>query len=115
MEKQNNNTTEAVLVITFSYSLTQEQLKAAAQDFAENVKPTVDGLTWKIFLNQPEKKRSGGIYLFRNAESARNYLNSPYVEKLREAPGLSDFSIEIFETMAEASIAAGASIGASAG
>ncbi|HSK72226.1 MAG TPA: YdhR family protein [Pyrinomonadaceae bacterium] len=114
MEGKNNGMTEAVLIVNFSYSLTQDQLKAAAQDFAENVKPNVDGLIWKIFLNQPEKKRSGGVYLFRDAESAQNYLNSSYVEKLKQAPGLSDFSVEIFETMTEASVAAGASMSMSA-
>ncbi len=96
----------------FAYALDRERLKAAAPDFAENIKPTVDGLLWKIFLNQPEQRRSGGVYLFRDAGAAHSYLNSPYVQKLRRMPELSDFSIQIFETMSEASIAAGASMSA---
>lgn len=111
MNKQNNQTTEAILVVTFSYSLTEEQLKAGAQDFAENAVPLIDGLHWKIFLNQTEKKRAGGVYLFRDAESARNYVNGSFVEKLKQTPGLNDFSFEVFETLTEASIKAKAAIG----
>ena len=114
MEKQKIETTESALIVNFSYSLSQEQLTAGAQHFAENVKPNVEGLIWKIFLNKPEERRAGGIYLFRDAQSARNYVNGSYVEKLKQASGLSDFSIEIFETMTEASVKAGASMRMSA-
>lgn len=114
MERQINETTEAILIVNFSYSLSQEQLLAGAQNFAENVRPKIDGLIWKIFLNKPEQGRAGGIYLFRDAESARNYVNGSIIEKLKQTPGLGDFSAEIFETMTEASIKAGASMGMSA-
>jgi Putative mono-oxygenase ydhR len=114
MERQTNETTQAILIVNFSYALSQEQLLAGARNFAENVKPMVAGLIWKIFVNQPENRRAGGIYLFRDAESARNYVNSPILEKLKQTPGLSGFSIELFETMTEASVIAGASMGARA-
>lgn len=47
-------------------------------------------------------------------QSAEKYVNGTYLQKLKQAPRLSDFSIDRFETITEASVKAGASIGVSA-
>lgn len=98
----------AIAVVTFSYSCSQAALNEFAKDFASNVKPEIDGLEWKIFLNQPELRRSAGIYFFDDIESAHNYVDGPYVEALRNAPMVREVSAEVFETMEQASLMAGA-------
>lgn len=102
---------QAMAVITFTYSCDQEALSELAMDFASRVKPDVEGLIWKIFLNNREHQRSAGLYLFRDFQSANAYLNGPYVQRLREAPIVSNVTTEAFRTMQEASIRAGASLG----
>ncbi len=102
---------QAMAVITFRYSCNQEALSELAMDFAITVKPDVEGLIWKIFLNDPDRQRSAGLYLFRDVQSANAYLNGPYVQRLREAPIVSNVTTEAFRTMQEASIRAGAPLG----
>lgn len=102
---------QAMAVMTFTYSCNQQALSELAMDFATHVKPEVEGLIWKIFLNNPDDRRSGGLYLFRNLQSAKAYLDGPYVQRLREAPIVSNVTTEIFRTMQEASLRAGAPLG----
>lgn len=102
---------QAMAVITFTYSCNQEALSELAMDFATQVKPEVEGLIWKIFLNNPDHQRSGGLYLFRNLQSATAYVEGPYVKRLREAPIVSNVTTEVFRTMREASIRTGAPLG----
>jgi hypothetical protein len=99
---------QAMAVITFSYSCRQQDLSDFALDFATNVKPRIDGLDWKIFLNQPELRRSAGVYCFRDIESAHDYVDGPYVEALRNAPVVREVTAQVFETMEEASLLTGA-------
>jgi hypothetical protein len=99
---------EAIVVVQFDYKCLQEELDALAVEFAERVKPTMDGLVWKIFLNEPEKHRAGGVHLFRDAESAGAYVEGAYVQGLREGPVVSNVSAAVFGTMPGPSIQAGA-------
>jgi hypothetical protein len=95
---------QAMAVITFTYSCSQETLSELAMDFATNVKPGIEGLLWKIYLNDPERRRSAGLYLFRDLQSANAYLEGSHVQGLRRAPIVSNVTTEAFETMQDASI-----------
>ncbi len=99
---------QAMAVITFTYSCSQEELSKLAMDYATNVKPNVEGLIWKIYLNDPDSRRSAGLYLFRDVQSANAYVNGSYIQGFRQAPIVSDVSIEVFQTMKEVSIQSGA-------
>ena len=99
---------DTMLMIRFRYSCSQEELSRLATDFATNVRPHVEGLVWKIYLNDPNERRSAGLYLFRDLQSANSYLNSSYVQHLSGAPIVSDISAEVFQTMHEPSIQSGA-------
>ena len=102
---------QVVVLISFTYSCSQDDLTKLAMDFATNVKPNVEGLVWKIYLNDPERKRSAGLYLFRDYESASAYLNGAYARGLSEATIVSGVSAEIFQTMQEPSLQSGAPVG----
>ena len=106
---------QAMAVITFTYSCPQEVLDDFAMDFATNVKGRIEGLEWKIFLNQPELRRSAGLYCFRDIQSAHDYVDGHYVESLRNAPVVRELAVEVFETMEEASLMAGAPLPCPAG
>ena len=53
-------------------------------------KGEVKGLEWKIWLMNPAKKSAGGLYLFKDAASARAYVNGPIV---KGAPACAECSI----------------------
>lgn len=54
-----------------------------------------DGLTWKIWTENRETGRAGGIYQFRDADSAENYRRR-YVDRLAGL-GIREVSIRFFE------------------
>jgi hypothetical protein len=99
-----------MLMISFNYSCSQEELAGLALEFATEIRPRVAGLEWKIYLNDPTHCRSAGLYLFRDHQSANAYLNSAYVQQLSSASIVSDLSAEMFQTMHEPSIRSGAQL-----
>jgi hypothetical protein len=96
-----------IVSISFTYSFSQNSLSELAMEFATKVKPNVEGLIWKIYLNNPDRRRSAGIYLFHDLESASAYLSGPYIQDFRKSPLVSDISIEMFQTMQEPSVESG--------
>ena len=101
---------ETIVVINFTYDCNEKTLTDAAINFAANVKPNVDGLIWKFFVKDPDRRHSAGIYLFRDLECANAYLNGNYVRQFSQSQIVSDVSVETFQTMREPSILAGAPI-----
>ena len=102
---------EAIVIINFTYDCNDKTLSDLAMNFAANVKPEVDGLIWKIFVNDPDRRHSAGIYLFRDLECANVYLNGSYARQFSQSQIVNDVSVEAFQTMREPSIRAGAPIG----
>lgn len=100
-----------MVIIRFSYTCPREELEAMARDFAERVKPTIEGLIWKIFVHRPDERRGGGVYLFRDLGAARGYVDGAIVKGLREAPVLREVTVEVFDAMEEVSALAGAPMG----
>jgi hypothetical protein len=42
---------------------------------------TEEGLVWKVWTEQPETSKAGGVYLFEDAESATRYVEK-HTERL---------------------------------
>ena len=42
----------------------------------------VDGLQWKIWLDDSDERRAGGIYLFADRAAAEAYANGPIVARI---------------------------------
>jgi hypothetical protein len=98
----------AIVQISFEHNWSEEQLHQSAREFAQNVKPTIQGLVWKIFVKDAGASRSSGIYLFDSLESATDYVNGERVQGMKRSPDLSNLTVSISETMVEESILAGA-------
>ena len=60
----------------------------------ETAKPflSVDGLQWKIWLDDEKDQRSGGIYCFADRVTAQAYVDGPIVARIKAA-GLADAAI----------------------
>lgn len=98
----------AIVQISFEHSWSEEQLHESAREFAQNIKPTIPGLLWKIFVKEAGARRSSGIYLFDSLETANNYAQGERVKGMRSSAELSDVTVQVSETMEEESILAGA-------
>jgi hypothetical protein len=100
----------AIVQINFKHNMSENDLAAGALEWAENVKPDIAGLKWKIFLNDPDTKESTGIYLFESLESAEAYAKGDMVRAMEQSPDRSDISVRVSQVMETASIAAGAPV-----
>jgi hypothetical protein len=98
----------AIVQISFQHNWSNEQLHQAAAEFAQNIKPTIPGLLWKIFVKETEASCSSGIYLFDSLESATQYVQGERVNGMKASPELSNITVRISETMEEESRLAGA-------
>ncbi len=98
----------AIVQISFEHNWDEEQLHRAAREFAQNVKPTIPGLVWKIFVKESAASRSSGIYLFDSLESASGYVNGERVQGMKRSPDLKNITVSVSETMEQESILAGA-------
>jgi hypothetical protein len=57
----------------------------------------MQGLKWKIWIDEPEQQLSGGIYLFETRAEADAYVNGPIVARMKANTALSDLSIRVFD------------------
>lgn len=86
----------AIVQINFPFTESPPELLAGARQVAP-VFTGMEGLLWKVWLVDEERRESGGIYLFRNRALAEAYVDSEVVTHLRQArPGI---SIRVFDTL----------------
>jgi putative monooxygenase ydhR len=85
-----------IVQINYRYSETPEQWATHYPD--ERAKPflSVPGLKWKIWLDGAEERRTGGIYLFEDRQTADAYIASPIMDNLRANPAISELEIRVF-------------------
>lgn len=90
-----------LLQVNFDWNVTEAE--AAAYSTAEKAKLfwIVPGLSWKIWLRDPETGKSGGIYLFKDRASAQAYVDGPIAAAVRKFPKSSNHSFTIFDVREE--------------
>ena len=60
-----------------------EKIMAMAVEGAKHL-AAVPGLRWKIYLHNPEKGETGGIYLFEDMASLKAYLGGPLMTQRKQ-------------------------------
>ncbi|MGA1931802.1 monooxygenase [Arcobacter sp. YIC-464] len=78
----------------------REELTAAMSDLAKDI-ANENGLIFKLWTENKDKKEAGGIYLFDNLDDAKRYL-AKHTARL-EAFGYTDIKSKIFEVNEELS------------
>jgi hypothetical protein len=63
----------------------------------------VPGLQWKIWLDDADERRAGGIYLFADRAAAEAYTNGPIVARIKANPDVAELEIRIFDVRARMS------------
>jgi Putative mono-oxygenase ydhR len=72
--------------------------EAAYLAHAESVVPAMralPGLQSKVWIVSEDGRRAGGLYLFRDAASAKAYVEGPIVAGLRASPNMADVSVRV--------------------
>lgn len=89
-----------ILQINFRFNVKPAEYTAAVAEMAEDF-AKLDGLDWKVWILNEERKEAGGIYLFKDQESLDAYLKGPLAAAVTSHPALADFSIRQFVVMPE--------------
>lgn len=87
----------AILLITYAHEADPDEW--AAGYTAERALPFLDvpGLTWKIWLDDASRKRSGAVFLFEDRAAAEAYLATPRGSRQKNNPDLKDLRVEVFD------------------
>ena len=92
-----------LLQLNFKFSVSASEYAQAvaplAADFA-----TLPGLQWKVWMIDEANQEAGGIYLFDDEASVRDYLEGPLAALVTNHPALSDFSVKQFDVMEDVSV-----------
>lgn len=84
----------------------RENGKEGAKFFAD-----VPGLLWKIWLLNRDTREAGGVYLFADETTCRDYLAGPVVAQLVQYPLWMDVSVKSFDYLPEQSAVTRAPVG----
>ena len=73
-----------VLIVTSSFEGAASALEKEAARIADPV-AQVPGLIWKLWLENPETRTVGGVYLFESEEALRRFIDGPIAAALKSA------------------------------
>jgi hypothetical protein len=91
---------QRILQINFRFNVTPAEYTAAVTELANDF-AKLDGLGWKVWIMNEERKEAGGIYLFKDQASMNAFLNGPLAAGVTSHPALADFSVRQFAVMPE--------------
>lgn len=97
-----------IVQINFDYDVSEEELEQRSNPERARIFHSVDGLCWKVWLRDAERRESGGIYLFETRASAQAYVDGPIAAAVRNLPDSSNHSIKIFDVRDTVSAVTGA-------
>jgi hypothetical protein len=86
----------AILQLRFRLRVPPEMVLAHAREAAEKI-ASADGMIWKIWVVEQERREIGGVYLFASREAALAYLNHPIIESLCSNPAVVAIDSQIWE------------------
>ena len=84
--------------VNFRYNCSESKMKEMASELQDEVQQ-VNGLLWKIWIQNDEKSLAGGIYYFENREVAEAYINGPIGDEMRDHPDFWDLDVTYFDVM----------------
>lgn len=93
---------QKVLITKFNYNVSREEYEnmagQLAQAFAE-----VPGCSWKLWIIDEAKSEAGAVYLFKDEESLKQFLDSPLVASVLSNPALANFELRQSDVLSELS------------
>ena len=89
-----------ILQVNMKYRVTAAEIAEAFMGLAQPI-ADVKGLQWKVWLHNGEEKSAGGILLFEDEASVKEYLDSEIVAGIMNHPALSDIEAKVFDVLPE--------------
>lgn len=90
-----------VLQLNFKFNVSRAEYEGMASSLAGKF-AEVEGLRWKVWLMNESDSEAGGIYLFENESSLKEFLAGPLAAQVSSHPAFSDMSVKQFEVIADA-------------
>lgn len=87
-----------IMQLNFKFSVSSDEYEQAVSPLADDF-AAVEGLRWKIWMINDEKREAGGIYMFEDAASVQAFLEGPLAAQVTSHPVLSDFSVKQLDVM----------------
>ena len=87
----------AIVQINFGNDVSEAEVEARTNPEQTQAIADVPGLLWKVWLRSPERRESGGIYLFESREAADAYVAGPIVARIKGNPDYQHVSVKIFD------------------
>ena len=91
---------ERIVQLNFKFSVAGAEYQQAVAPLAEQF-AALPGLRWKIWMINESQSEAGGIYLFQDEASVKNFLEGPLAAQVTSHPALTDFSVKSFDVMEE--------------
>lgn len=92
------NPAPQVLVVTMEFTCSPSEFEREANRVADAVSQ-VPGLDWKLWLVNPDSRSAGGVYLFRDAEGLRRFIDGPIAAGIINSPQLRNVELRVFDLM----------------
>lgn len=100
-----------ILQVNFSYDISEEELARRSNPARAKIFETLPGLRWKVWIRSPERRESGGIYLFDDRAAAEAYLAGPIVAAMKTMPDTANLTTKMFDVREDVSAVTRAPLG----
>lgn len=100
-----------IVQINFDYDVSEDELEQRSNPERAKIFHGVEGLCWKVWLRDADRRESGGIYLFDSRASAQAYVDGPIATAVCNLPDSFNHSIKIFDVRENVSAVTGAPLG----
>jgi hypothetical protein len=101
IEPNQGGTMSVILQVNYTWDV-EEDVANRVADNAERYND-IPGLQWKLWIRDAETKTSGGIHLFTDRESARDYFEDVALPVITNLDGARDIEWKILGINEEAS------------
>lgn len=98
-----------IVQVNFTFTNSVEEFEKTVNAVAPLFKQ-LEGLVWKTWLIDAEKKEAGGIYLFASEQAVENYKNSVMFSRMSSNSNYSNLLVKQFGIAEEASLLTNAPI-----
>ena len=89
-----------IVQIRMDYSVPESDLSPVFLELAPTF-AAIDGLEWKTWTIDQEKKVCGGVYLFKDGAATKAFLDSDLFTGIEEHPALSGVTADVFDVLPE--------------
>lgn len=93
---------QKVLITKFTYNGSREEYENMASQVAQAF-TEVPGCNWKLWIIDEAKSEAGAVYLFKDDESLKQFLDSPLVASVLSNPALGNFELRQTDVLNELS------------